>query len=59
MHTALLGNSFSDSNNNSEHLAFALINGQPISQKLKYAHFEFTSSYVYDFCLDTRSIINK
>lgn len=29
----------SDNNYNSEHLAFALINAQPISQKLNYAHF--------------------
>ncbi len=32
-------NSFSGNNNNSEHRAFALTNGQPISQKLNYAHF--------------------
>jgi hypothetical protein len=31
-------NSFSGSNN-SEHRTFALTNGQPISQKLNYAHF--------------------
>jgi hypothetical protein len=29
----------SDNNYNSEHLAFALINAQPISQKLNYAYF--------------------
>jgi hypothetical protein len=36
--SSIQGNSFSDSSN-SEHLAFALTNGQPISQKLNYAHF--------------------
>jgi hypothetical protein len=38
---SMLGNSFSgtSSNNDSKHLAFALTGGQPISQKLSYAHF--------------------
>jgi len=37
---SLLGNVDSNSNNNnSNNLAFAVTNGQPISQKLNYAHF--------------------
>jgi hypothetical protein len=35
----MLDNSSRNNNYNNEHIAFALTNGRPISQKLNYAHF--------------------